>query len=1069
MASSTTGVCTVSASTVTYVADGSCTLTASSAASTVSTTRYAAATATITFTVAATPRTITGLTTPTNPGYTTTSTFTLSATGGAAVTLTSSTTGVCTVSGSTVTYVADGSCTLTASSAASTVSTTRYTAASDTITFTVAATPRTISLSLPAGLSPASAPFSANASATPSAGPAISYTSNDTDICTVNSGSGLVTIKISGVCSITASSAAGSVSTTRYAAATATDTSSIALAVQVAPTLTLSASAPYVIAAPLSASVSGGSAKGTLGWTISGACSGTNSSISLNTAGVCSISATYPGDAAYASVTVSREITVAASQTISFTAPVSPGYVGTEATLSASASSGLTVTFSTTSLSVCSISGNTVSYLAEGSCTISANQAGNGSTIGAATSVSRTVTVLPSVQLISASGDASWTANTGVLGSTATLTATASSGLPVSAASTTTGVCTISTGGSPWTVTFVGLGDCSVRFTRASGTSAGAFYLAAADLILTSGVTSIPAPAVNSPNSLFNFSASNVPGANSRVQMTNPTIVGIGGAYSSPDGTLNIAFGCGAQSNRPLLDAIEFTRILTIDGVAQASVSGTQSCTAKGSYTLSGLSSGSYQISARAVVGSTKSAAVSVGSVIVGAAPVVKIAPIAGSVIGTGLRYLKTTTPTLYWSLVTGEMTGQTLIRYSATPTAEGACPAGAAPGSATAGAGWSPDISFASGTTPATLAASSRDKGFANAALPERCVQFAHVGANGLFSATAWSEIYLVDVTKPSLTPTIAGTLEGAAQTCSTVTVQSCRIEPGVATVSVSASDPAASGVPGSGVMNIRLRGDGFDSGLRPYNNTANRTRSFTAPSDKSSMTLYATITDRAGNSISIPVSFSVASAVDPVFNAVVDLVDCADTSVVIRPDFAEQGFLYWPVGAELCLVPRVDMAVKGLRYVNGVAQESVFIGTLSSKLSGSAASANDTELAQIGKWPTDKIGQTFTLGEKPTTLSEARSKYGSGDSLYEKIAAGTATDTEKALYRSAVLRFRIDAETSIDNADSVPYISVPFSFTYVYGWVARGSTTPLLDYVAPEPVSITLRIIAVNLGAGQ
>ena len=544
--------------------------------------------------------------------------------------------------------------------------------------------------------------------------------------------------------------------------------------------------------------------------------------------------------------------------------------------------------------------------------------------------------------------------------------------------------------------------------------------------------------------------------------MTDPATA-TDGSYSS-GGSLTIDFVCGSQGGTSLIEEIEFTRTLSSGESAAASVD----CTDE-SYTVSGLSNGSYAISARAVVGSTKSAAVSVGSIVVGAAPTVSMNDISGATDGSSLSYLKTLTPTLSWSLESGDvMTGQTLVRYSAAPTAEGVCPTGATQGSATTTDDWTPDITFASGATPATLATGARSKSFANSPLPEKCVQFGHTGANGAFSATIWSQIYLVDVTKPSLTPAISGTLEGVAQACSTVSVQSCRIEPGTATVSVTASDAAASGVPGSGVVSVQLRGNGFDTKLRPYATTANRTRSFTAPSDKSSMTLYATVRDRAGNSISIPISFSVATATEPVFNAVVDLVDCTDTSVIIRPDFAEQGFLYWPVGAELCLVPRVDMAVKGYRYISGSPQESVFIGTLTSTLTGSAASVADNVRGKIGKWPTAQINVPHRHGEDIASLSVANERRGSGDFLYEKIAAGAATDAEKTRYSSAVLRFRIDAETSIDNADAAPYISIPLSFTYAYGWVTRNTAGPLRAYIK-KTASITLRVIAVNLGAGQ
>jgi hypothetical protein len=1023
----------------------------------------AATSATMNVTTSDASQTI-SFTEPESPSSAVTATLSATASSGLAVTFSASPSSVCSVSGNTVTYLAAGNCTISANQTGGVRGGITYSAAT-TVNRTVAVTaePQVISFAnLPTGLSVADGSFTISVSV--SSGLTATVVSDTEAVCTISGST--VTILVAGTCTLTASRAGATVAQVRYAAAPdVTKSTTIIKADQVAPTITVAAG-PYTAGTTKSATVAGGTAAGTRSWTLSGACSGSNTAIVLNTAGACVISVSYAGTADYNSVTASTTITViAANQTISFTAPASPVNIGTSADLSATASSGLAVTFSTSTTSICSISVATVSYEAAGTCSITAAQAGN-TVYGAATNVTRTVTVNASAQTISASGDATWTGASRVLGSTATLTATASSGLAVSAESTTASVCTISSGNSPWTVTFVGLGACSVTFTRAGGVNAGTTYLAAEPETLTSTVAAIPAPTVSSPNAIFSVDPDDVARASSVVQMTNPSTL-TNGAYGS-SGSLTIAFVCGSQGGASLIDEIEFTRILSIDGDTRSAV-GRADCTDE-SYTVSGLSNGSYAISARAVAGSTKSAAVSVGSIVVGAAPTVSINAISGATDGGSLSYLKTLTPTLSWSLESGDvMTGQTLVRYSATPTAEGVCPAGAALGSATAAAGWTPDITFASGTTPATLATGDRSKSFANNALPERCVQFGHTGVNGAFSATIWSQIYLVDVTKPSLTPAISGTLEGVAQTCATVSVQSCRIEPGAATVSVIASDAAASGVPGSGVVSVQLRGSGFDTKPRPYATIANRSRNFTAPSDKSSMTLYATVRDRAGNSISIPISFSVAAATEPVFNAVVDLVDCTDTSVVIRPDFAEQGFLYWPVGAELCLVPRVDMAVKGYRYVNGVAQESVFIGTLTSKLTGAAASVADNARGKIGKWPTTKIDETFTHGEKPLSLREASDQYGSGVFLYEKIAAGTATDTEKALYRSSVLRFRIDAETSIDNADAAPYISIPLSFTYAYGWVNRNTTVPLRAYVTPKAVSITLRVIAVNLGAGQ
>ena len=68
-------------------------------------------------------------------------------------------------------------------------------------------------------------------------------------------------------------------------------------------------------------------------------------------------------------------------QTITFTstAPTGATVGGPTYNVTATASSGLTVTFTidAAASSVCSISGSTVSFIAAGTCVIDANQAGN--------------------------------------------------------------------------------------------------------------------------------------------------------------------------------------------------------------------------------------------------------------------------------------------------------------------------------------------------------------------------------------------------------------------------------------------------------------------------------------------------------------------------------------------------------------------------------------------------------------------------------------------------------------------------------------------------------------------
>ena len=109
--------------------------------------------------------------------------------------------------------------------------------------------------------------------------------------------------------------------------------------------------------------------------------------------GVCTIAANAIGGGNYiAASQVTQSFTVGTSQTITFGAAPTLVVDGT-ATVSATASSGLPVTFSSLTSSVCTVSGTSVSGIAAGTCTIAANQAGNG-TYSTAPQVTQSFTVV---------------------------------------------------------------------------------------------------------------------------------------------------------------------------------------------------------------------------------------------------------------------------------------------------------------------------------------------------------------------------------------------------------------------------------------------------------------------------------------------------------------------------------------------------------------------------------------------------------------------------------------------------------------------------------------------------
>jgi len=206
------------------------------------------------------------------------------------------------------------------------------------------------------------------------------------------------------------------------------------------------------------------------------------------------------------------------NQVINFTAPIN-AVVGSRATLSATATSGLTVSFASTTPNFCTVSGSNVNYIAVGTCILTADQSGNTDYYAAAPRITRNISVGQINQTITfnttkgtvsttatpatatsnlvvtltsstpdicttngakvtyvavgvctlianQAGNTNYTAAPQVtanltslfVGQTATLSATATSGLAVSFTSTTPSVCTV----SETTVTYVAEGTCTL-------------------------------------------------------------------------------------------------------------------------------------------------------------------------------------------------------------------------------------------------------------------------------------------------------------------------------------------------------------------------------------------------------------------------------------------------------------------------------------------------------------------------------------------------------------------------------------------------------------------------------
>ena len=187
---------------------------------------------------------------------------------------------------------------------------------------------------------------------------------------------------------------------------------------------------------PLSATASSGLTV-SFSSTTTSICTVSGTTATMVAVGTCTIQAMQPGNSDYlAAGTVNKSFKVELAQTINFPALPSLTYGETGVTLSATASSGLPVTYTSTTTSICTVSGTKLNLIgALNNCIIQANQAGN-SQYAAAPMVSQTSYVKRATQAIT------FTAipTTALSAGSVSLSATASSGLTVSFASTTTSV-----------------------------------------------------------------------------------------------------------------------------------------------------------------------------------------------------------------------------------------------------------------------------------------------------------------------------------------------------------------------------------------------------------------------------------------------------------------------------------------------------------------------------------------------------------------------------------------------------------------------------------------------------
>lgn len=400
---------------------------------------------------------------------------------GLSVSLASGDTSVCTVSGTTVTIVSVGNCSLTATQTGDS----EYAAATPvTRSFTIAPKPITMSVVIQ-GKS-----FDGTSSAAISGTPTLTgLVSGDEGYVAVVSANisaefddpnaGIakpVTVTLGeGVLGAGASgnrSDRYSVTVAGSPTATITQANQASLAVTSANSMVFGQTIPLVAV--------GGSGSGALSYSkVSGPCTVSGATVTSSGAGSCVVTATRAGDTNYNAVTSSQfTITVSkAAQSINFTSTVPVSAVsGTTYTPAATASSGLTVSFAITTgdQSVCSLSAGVVTFTTSGTCVITASQSGD-LDYNAAPAVTQTIVAGKVNQTLTFPAISGKTFSDPAFAAGATV----SSGRSVTYATTTSSVCAVNS--TTGVISITAVGDCTITASSAGDAS----FAAASDVSRT--------------------------------------------------------------------------------------------------------------------------------------------------------------------------------------------------------------------------------------------------------------------------------------------------------------------------------------------------------------------------------------------------------------------------------------------------------------------------------------------------------------------------------------------------------------------------------------------------------
>lgn len=362
------------------------------------------------------------------------------------------------------------------------------------------------------------------------------YVSSDTQVASVSAG--VVTIVGAGTATLTATFVPTS---SNYAGASVNSVLTVDKATQA--TLVMSSPNSAIYGETITLAATGGSGTGTLSFSVTspigvGKCSLSGTTLTLGDAGsLCKVRATKADSANYV-IAQSSEQTISiaqAGQVIAFTSNV-PGSPVSGGTYSPAASVTSTVTGTATGVSptfsvsgTCTVSTGVVTFNAAGNCVVTAAAAGN-TNFTSATNVIQTIVVGSINQNITFTQPA----NVSFGSSSVSMVASASSSLPVSfslGSGTTNAACSVSSGG---VVTILAVGTCSVNADQSGNSQYAAASQVTRSFVVNPALASAPALSSASASSQAITVGFTAPGFTGGVSVSGYEVVAspVGGGVS---------------------------------------------------------------------------------------------------------------------------------------------------------------------------------------------------------------------------------------------------------------------------------------------------------------------------------------------------------------------------------------------------------------------------------------------------------------------------------------------------------------------------------------------------------